>query len=390
MHRARVTLNIPAFKGEALSKRKKAANSGIDALLGFEFQRNCALYLLLNDYSRFKGREFFLCIEHHDDFLFCYRTDCRSKIEEVHSYQAKKLSGSVWTIDKRFSEVIAKMLDVGNDLINDPAPKCQSYTHELTFVSNTEIKLNYKPTKQEKKEGKKEITYLLNEQNCKSSYGAIPADIKDKINQKVDSFCNNEEITFHKIELDNLHMQWVDFPRNKSTQKDALVGLMCRKFSHISDPLAAVELLLSLFREVEAIYNQGKVITLLDSTKRVEGDEIKQAIDIIETEQKTFELWREYSIGLSRQFRIPVGVQNNHENYIRNTFELLKDMNNREHQIIKSFVRENDYSMNYYSNEDMFGAYVGDIKGKNSMNLNDIDIFFSALCAFVEYHGKVL
>ncbi|MFD1385109.1 hypothetical protein ACFQ45_17275 [Rhodanobacter aciditrophus] len=373
-----------------MSTRKKAANSGIDALLGFEFQRNCALYLLLNEYNRFKGREFFLCIEHHDDFLFCYRSDCRSKIEEVHSYQAKKLSGSVWTIDKRFSEVIAKMLDVGNELINDPAPKCQSYTHELTFVSNTDIKLNYKPTDQEKKVGKKEITYLLNEQNCKSSYGAIPIDIKDKINQKVDSFCNKEKLTYHKAELDNLHMQWVDFPRKKNEQKDALVGLMCRKFSHVSDPLAAVELLLSLFREVEAIYNQGKVITLLDSTKRVEGDEIKQAIDIIETEQKTFKLWRDYSTALSRKFRVPVGVQNNHESYIRNTFELLKDMNNNEHQIIKSFVRENDYSMNYYSNEDMFEAYVDDIKVKNSMNLKDIDIFFSTLCAFVECHGKAL
>ncbi len=36
------------IEGETLNKRKKAANSGIDALLGFEFQRNCALYLLLN------------------------------------------------------------------------------------------------------------------------------------------------------------------------------------------------------------------------------------------------------------------------------------------------------------------------------------------------------
>jgi hypothetical protein len=111
------------LKGEALSTRKKAANSGIDALLGFEFQRNCALYLLLDDYNRFKDREFFLCIEHHDDFLFCYRTGCRSNIQEIHSYQAKKLSGNVWTINERFSETIAKMLEVGSDLRSDSAPK---------------------------------------------------------------------------------------------------------------------------------------------------------------------------------------------------------------------------------------------------------------------------
>lgn len=373
-----------------MSTKKNAANAGVDALLGFEFQRNCALYLLLNDYDSFKGREFFLCIEHHDDFLFCYRTDCRSNIEEIRSYQAKKLSGSIWTINERFSEVIAKMLEVGNDLVSDPAPKSLSYNHELTFVSNTDIKLNYKPNANEKKAGRIEITYLLNEQNCKCTYDSIPYEIKEKINKKVDSFCKKEKINFHKSELDNLNIQWVGLPRRKNDQKDILVGLMCRKFPHVSDPSAAVGLLLSLFREVEAVYNQGKVISLLDSSKRVEGDEIKKAIDIIETEQKTFKLWRDYSTELSRKFRVPISVQNSHENHIRNTFELLKDMNNNEHQIIKSFVRENNYSMDYYSHTDMFDAYVSDIKSKNSINLNDIDIFFSTLCSFVEHHGEAL
>jgi len=370
-----------------LTKTKKAVNAGVDALLGFEFQRNCALYLLLNNYDRFKGREFFLCIEHHDDFLFCYRSDCRDKIEEIHSYQAKKLSGAVWTINERFAEAVAKMLEVGNNLINDPAPKCQSYTHDLIFISNTDIKLNYKPSKDEKEYGKKEIIYFLNEQNFKCSYDGVPGEIQDVIDKKVGSFCNKEKITYHKPELDNLHIEWVDLPRRKKDQKDILVGLMCRNFPHVSDPNAAVELLLSLFREVEAVYNQGRIINLLDSSKRVEGGEIKRAIDVIETEQKTFNLWRNYSTELSRRFQVPIGIQNNHENHIRNTFELLKDMANREHQIIKSFIRENDYSMDFYSHEDMFYKYVSDIKDENSMNLKDVDIFFSVLCAYVECHG---
>lgn len=371
-----------------MNTSKKAANAGVDALLGFEFQRNCALYLLLNDYARFKGKEFFLCIEHHDDFLFCYRTDCRTKIEEIHSYQAKKLSGNVWTINERFSEMIAKMLEAGDNLINDPAPKCKSYTHELTFISNTDIKLNYKPSLAEKKAGKEEVTHLLNEQNCKCSYVSIPEDIKEKIDRQVEKFCKKESITYHKKELDNFHIQWADFPRRKNEQKDALVGLLVRKFPHVSDPSAAVELLLSLFREIEAVYNQGKVITLLDKSKRIEGNEIKKAIDIIETEQKIFKLWREYSLELSRRFRIPIGIQNNHENYIRNTFELLKDMSNNEHQIIKGYIRDNDLSMDYHAYEDMFEAYVSNIKKIYTLNINDIDIFFSSLCTFVEYNSE--
>jgi hypothetical protein len=235
--------------------------------------------------------------------------------------------------------------------------------------------------------GKEEITYLLNEQNCKAKYDSVPSEIKDKIYKKVDSFCNKKKIDYHQNELDNLHIQWVDFPRTKDGQQDRLVGLMSRKFPHVSDASAAVELLLSLFRRVEVIYNQDKTITLLDTSKRVEGDEIKKAIDVIETEQKVFKLWREHSTELARKFRVSIGIQNSYENHIKNTFELLKDMMNNEHQTIKSFVKDNDYSMNYYSYDEMFDAYVSDIKNKNNMNLRDIDIFFSTLCAFVEHHG---
>ncbi|WP_272668853.1 dsDNA nuclease domain-containing protein [Providencia sp. PROV151] len=372
-----------------MSIRKKSANSGIDALLGFEFQRNCALYLLLSDYDRFKGREFFLCIEHHDDFLYCYRTNCRNNIEEVHSYQAKKLSGNIWTINKRFSELVAKMLEIGNDLKIDHAPKCHSYTHELTFISNSSIELRFKPKNDEKKAGKIELTHLINEQNCRTHYNSVPDDIKDTIDKTVKSFCNNEGITYFKSELDNLYIQWIDFPRTKQAQIDNLVGLMNRNFPHVSDPAAAVELLLSLFREIEATYNQGKVISLLDNSKRVEGNEIKKAINIIETEQKTFQLWREHSAKLASQFQVPIGIQRNHENKIKNTFELMKDMVNNEHQLIKLFVHNNDYSMIYYSYDTMFENYVIDIKEKYNLNLNSVDIFFTILCAFVEYHGDI-
>ncbi|WP_044313537.1 hypothetical protein ACTACH_05950 [Pseudomonas syringae] len=371
-----------------MTNKKKAANSGIDALLGFEFQRNCALYLLLNDYARISSREFFLCVEHHDDFLFCYRSKCLSNIEVIHSYQAKKLSGSVWTIDARFAEVIAKMLGVGNNLKNDPATKCKDYVHSLTFISNTDIKLSYSPKKTEKANGKEDITHFLNEQNCKSHYNDIPEDIKNKIKEKVREHCLKESTIYHETELSNLQIEWVDFPRNKNSQKDSLVGLMCRKFPHISDHSAAIELLLSLFRDVEAVYNQGKIVSLLDKTKRIEGNEIKKAINVIQTEQKTFELWRTYSAELSRKFQIPIHIQNSHESRIKDTFELLKDMSNNEHQIIKNFIKENNYTSSFYTYDDMFQEYVNNIKDKHNINLKSVDIFFAALCAFVQYYSE--
>ena len=368
-------------------KTKKSANSGIDALTGFEFQRNCALYLLLDDYDCFKNREFFLCIEHHDDFLFCFRTNCLNYIEEVQAYQAKKLSGKIWIIDSRFSEIISKMLEVGNDLRKDSISKSKNYNHKLTFISNTETELSYQPNKDEKKIGKAEITLRVNEQNCICRYNSVPTEIRVKIDSKIEKHCKDNSVEYHKSELDNLFMQWVDFPKTAKSQKVHLIGLMKKNFPHVIDPVAAIELLLNLFREVEAVYNQKQTISLLDTSKRIEGNEVKRAIDIIETEQKTFELWREYSTQLVQTFKVPIGIQKNHENYIKNTFELIKDMSNHEHQLIKDFVKNNNYSMLYYEYHKMFKAYMSELKSQRNINLNDVDLFFTCLCSYVEFHG---
>ncbi|WP_214657735.1 hypothetical protein, partial [Vibrio anguillarum] len=66
--------------------KKKAANCGVVALSGYEFQRNCALYLLLDGYEHFREEDYFLCIEHYDDFLFCFRTNDTERIKRIISY----------------------------------------------------------------------------------------------------------------------------------------------------------------------------------------------------------------------------------------------------------------------------------------------------------------
>lgn len=43
--------------------------------------------------------------------------------------------------------------------------------------------------------------------------------------------------------------------------------------------------------------------------------------------------------------------------------------------------------MDFHSHEEMFYKYVSDIRSTKTINLKDADIFFSALCAYVEYHG---
>lgn len=364
--------------------KNKAANAGVDALTGFEFQRNCALYLLLDNFNSFINKEFFICIEHHDDFLFCYKTDCLSYINEIHAYQAKKLSGKIWTIDSRFSEMVSKILLVGENLRNDAFEKSEDYKHQLTFISNTEIELKYSPSKALKKEGITEQILRINEQNSICAYDELHKNIQNKIENKVTDICNEESSVFHRKELSNLKIQWVDFPRTAAKQKESLIGLMSRKFSHIADSKAAIEVILALFRNVETVYNQGQEICLLDPTKRVEGEEVKKVMNIIDSKQKAFDYWRSEAQQFSMKFRIPLSIQKNHENYILNSFELLKDMSNYDYQIIKDFVRNNDYTTQYFSLQDALTAYVDNVRKSHSINLDNIDTFFAVLCSYVE------
>ncbi|EMO3465942.1 TPA: hypothetical protein L7O48_004063 [Klebsiella variicola] len=364
--------------------KNKAVNAGVDALTGFEFQRNCALYLLLDNFNSFIDKNFFICIEHHDDFLFCYKTDCLAYINEIYAYQAKKLSGKIWTIDARFSEMVSKILLVGDNLKNDSFEKSEDYRHQLTFISNTEIELKYSPLKKLKAEGATEQIVKINEQNSTCVYNDLHESIKVKIENRITEVCNEESSVFHRQELDNLHIQWVDFPRTAAKQKESLIGLMVRKFPHIADPKAATDVILTLFRDVETVYNQGQEICLLDPTKRVEGEDIKKVMNIIDSQQKAFDYWRAEAKQFSMKFRIPLSIQKNHENYILNSFELLKDMSNYDYQIIKDFVRNNDYTTQYISLQDALTAYVDNIRKSHSINLDNIDTFFAVLCSYVE------
>ncbi|ELJ8442776.1 DUF4297 domain-containing protein [Vibrio cholerae] len=364
-----------------------AANSGVVAISGFEFQLNCALYLLLNNYEKFKDKEFFLCIEHHDDFLYCFQSDDLSYITDVEAYQAKKLSGNIWKINSRLFEIVTKILSVGENIVQDAIKKSSGFTHSITFISNTEMELEYKPSKSEEKNGKKQVTIRINEQLVNHSYTSLPLDIKNKIERGIENYCSEKSSIFHKQHMDKLSFYWVDFPRVSKGQIEILIGIMKNKFPHVVDPKAAVDLLLKLFSSVENVYNQGNIVTLLDSSKRVQGREIKKAIEVIEDYQKTYEIWRNNSEKFSDYFNIPIGVQENAKDIIASTYELLKDLSNHEHQIIKAYIRENNYAMNYSSYLKMFNAYNDEIKRNYQIQMNDYYLFFAVVCSYVEIYG---
>lgn len=362
---------------------KKSVNAGVVASHGFEFQRNCALYLLLDDYDAYREKDFFLCIEHHDDFLFCFNSD--DGVEKINAYQAKKMSGGIWTIDERFAEIINKILNVGEDLRSDDIKKTVEYNHKLTFISNTEFELKFKPS--QKNKDKKEVKIKINENYPVCNYEELHEDIKIKIEDKIKEHCLSKELKYNSIELGNFLIQWVDFPRNAKSQKIHLIGLMEDKFPHIVDSKSAVDLLLNLFKEVELTYNNKHEAKLLDISKRVEGNVIKKAMDVIEIEQKTFNLWREISKDVMLKFKLPLKISRNAEIEIATAIELFKDMNNYEHQLIRDYILKYDLSEIHSSYTELFQGYIDEISKKYTINLSQKDFFFACLCAFVEFYG---
>jgi len=55
-----------------MATKNKYSNSGVDGAGGYEFQKHCALYIFLEKYEDIKDSKYFICLEHYEDFLFCY------------------------------------------------------------------------------------------------------------------------------------------------------------------------------------------------------------------------------------------------------------------------------------------------------------------------------
>ena len=53
-----------------MAKGKIDSNSGVQANVGFDFQRNTCIYVFLDNYIGLKNQEYFIMLEHYDDIVF--------------------------------------------------------------------------------------------------------------------------------------------------------------------------------------------------------------------------------------------------------------------------------------------------------------------------------
>ena len=307
------------------------ANAGVHTSSGIEFQKHCALYMLFEKYSTLENRKYFICIEHYDDFMFCYQTQA-DLIESIEAYQAKK-SSAVWATGANLADVLKKMTQVGLNLIADPHPKEPTYSHKLTFLTNNTIQLTCG-----KKTNKK--TELINEGNTNVQYISLDAEIQQNILKllRVASVTGAGQIG----ELNKLSLAYIDFPRKTVSQRDALIGQFNRIFGNrVNDSSAAVEVLLRLFRAVETTLNNGSIIALTDASKRVTSEDIKAAIKVITDEVKAYEFWRGSGKDLAPKLGIPVFQRSLFYEKIKNSFDLFKDLRQTEHRNLQNYVKNN-------------------------------------------------
>ncbi|MFP0264040.1 dsDNA nuclease domain-containing protein [Acinetobacter pittii] len=355
-------------------------NSGVQASNGFAFQRNSAICILLDKYDLLVGNNFFICIEHFDDVIFTF-LDNNNEVNNIDSYQAKK-STSSWSTDKVLGEIVAKMTNVGANLLLDKWPKNINYKHDLIFLTNNTIKLNCANIK---KKGVESYSEIVREDNFFVSFSDLHENIRNNLIEKMDKFEKN--IT----QLENIKFMHLDVGATDKSQKEQILGKISKIFKgKFIDSNAALELILSLFRNVETVYNQGHITTLLDESKRIYSSKIFEALNVIENKTKTYEKWRLMANEVAKRLKIPLAVTRDYKRYIDNSFDYFKDLKMVEFQKIYHFVNSSDVDSVCYSEEESILTLNKEINEKLQLNLSKEVILFAIVAAYVETRGESL
>lgn len=305
-----------------------SVNAGIHAQNGFALQRNTALFILLEEFhTKFKDNKYFISIEHHDDFLFCF-LDKNDSADSIKAYQSKKRR-TEWTINKEFAEILSKLLNTGSLLIKDAMPKTTLYTHDLHFISNSPITL---------KKSKSQHNVSVNEENCHVPFTSLNLEIQKEIKTKFEPILSPQQ----EAELMNLHFSYVVFSSTDKEQRNQLVGKLEEVFQeNISNYRAAINTLIALFRDIETIYNQGGQARLLDKSKRVTSDNIDNTIKILTTQAKAFNYWRQEAKIITATLDIKPWEKDDFILCFESAFDFFKSIIESEHQKILQYVSNN-------------------------------------------------
>lgn len=356
----------------------KTINSGPDAQNGFALQRNTAIFLLLENYvSKFQNKKYFVCLEHHEDFLFCFLNE-NDTVSLIEAYQSKKKSPDIWRLNNELYQILTKLLKTGKALIDDEIPKSSEYNHILYFSSNQTIDLKHDPNSKNTIKSKKlpTVSVSIKADNPNSIYPNLPNEISNKIKTNI------SETDLHS-ELDNLTFIWIPFTTTEKEQENQLVGKIDEVFGkQIFDKRAAIDTLISLFRKIETTYNKGNIVKLLDKTKRVSNYEVENAFNILTTKAKCFDYWHRKKAEISSKLKIKITDKEIFELAFDSAFDFFKSFKEAEHQRVFNFVKKQINNLTSFSEEDCVFELLELFKSSERTKFNDLQlkaILFAAL-----------
>ncbi|TVR79680.1 MAG: hypothetical protein EA412_06115, partial [Chitinophagaceae bacterium] len=125
---------------------KSEVNAGVHTNIGMDFQKNCTIYLFLEKYNQLQNQKYFIILEHLEDVIFGY-LDNQAELSKIETYQAKK-SSSKW-INSGLLEIIKKIAETSQSVLNDPHPKAEDFSQDNFFATNNTIELKCKVNKQQ-------------------------------------------------------------------------------------------------------------------------------------------------------------------------------------------------------------------------------------------------
>ncbi len=366
----------------------KANNAGVHASTGFELQKHCALFIILERFKELKNKNYFVCIEHSEDVVFGFFDV--GDLKRIEAYQVKK-SATIWSINEDWRKIVLGILETGKFLAKDTFPKSKDYSHKLSFLSNQTSRLNIKiddkeNDKENDKGKKKKITISKNidEANSSVNFYALPKEIYETIKRDLalqDTGLINE--------FNNLFFEYIDLNKQVKEQRNCLKGKCCEVFGNkIADPEAAIDTIMKVFRKVEHEFNQGNKTRMLDESKRVYSKEINLAFDIITTRSMAFKLWREQKKDLVRGLKIPISQQENFEVQFDNSIDLFKDLSQIEHNKILKFVEKNkDMRDRFYDEAECIIELYNIYKKDYTCKLEDLVIKATIFAAYIKVGG---
>jgi hypothetical protein len=324
-----------------MAKQKIDSNSGVQANVGFDFQRNTCIYVFLENYISLKNQDYFIMLEHYDDIVFGFLNSA-GELSQATTYQAKK-SSTVWTTNKVY-EIIQKISNSGVEMLRDSVNKSTDYRQTQHFITNHTIALDYQCSIEEKK--KKEY---VNETNESIAYSNLNIDCKKALKK------GNSEIKFSKEQTDRfeeLNFTYIDLGRNTKSQLELLRGKFESVFGKsIIDHTAARDTLIFHLKEIESTYNQGDIPKFNDKNKRLESTKIKNILNILTTKKLALDFCRKRADKICEELSINVFDAMSFGLDFENSLENFKDLRQGEHQKIIQFIENKKSIISNYTND---------------------------------------